>query len=51
MFKNLVAKFLVIRFSDQFFLVTQVGNRIVQKNSNQILKGHWINCGNQTTID
>jgi hypothetical protein len=50
-FENSIAKFSVIQSSDQFFLVAQVGNRIVQKSSNQYLLSHWINGGNQTTID
>ncbi len=50
-FENSIAKFLVIQSSDQFFLVARVGNQIVQKSSNQYLLSHWINGGNQTTID
>ncbi len=50
-FENSIAKFSVIQSSDQFFLVAQVGNQIVQKSSNQYLLNHWINGGNQTTID
>jgi hypothetical protein len=51
MFENSIAKFLVIQSSGQFFLVAQVGNWIVRKNNNQRSLNHWINGGNQTTID